>query len=196
MQEKKKLRPVSAELVNEILNGGYEVSSYGCGSGSGSGGAGCGCGSGDSSGCGSGSGSGSGDDADWLDAEFENRPFHLDYPSYDWFVVSPPLKCICSGSCYASKKKGSAVEIKSGALSVVVTGTYNDGSRSHTVQKYNSIVATKSNGRLAFNGSVEVEIYSMGQKQKRTISVYATFTVEYDEKAKSFFGVPGDIIVS
>lgn len=60
MEEKKKLRPVSAELVNEILNGGYEVSSYGCGSGSGSGGgsgSGCGCGSGDGSGSGSGSGS-------------------------------------------------------------------------------------------------------------------------------------------
>ena len=187
MQEKKKLRPVSAELVSEILNGGYEVSSYGCGSG-------CGCGSGDGFGCGS--GSGSGDDAIWVDADFENRPFHLEYPSNDWWVVTPPLKCMFSGYCNASKKKGSAVEIGSGALSVVVSGTYNDGSRSHTLQKYYSIAATKSGGVLVFNGSVEVEIYSMGQKQSKTLSVYATFTVEYDEKGKSFFGVPGDIIVS
>ncbi len=106
------------------------------------------------------------------------------------------MKCMCSGYCIASKKKGSAVEIESGSLTVIVTGTYYDGNESHMVDKYKIIQATKSYGKLVFNGGVDVEIYSMGQKQKRTISVYATFTVEYDEKAKSFFGVPGDIIVS
>ena len=50
-----KLKKVSQELANEILNNGYGIEAYGCGSGSGSGsgsGAGCGCGSGDGSGSG------------------------------------------------------------------------------------------------------------------------------------------------
>ena len=54
---KKKLEPVSEELVNKIINEGANPASYGCGSGSG-----CGCGCGSGSGCGCGSGSGSGDD--------------------------------------------------------------------------------------------------------------------------------------
>lgn len=48
-----KLKKVSQELANEILNNGYGIEAYGCGSGSGSGsGSGCGCGSGDGSGSG------------------------------------------------------------------------------------------------------------------------------------------------
>jgi hypothetical protein len=48
---KKKLEPVSEELVNKIINEGATPASYGCGSGSGSGcGSGCGCGSGSGSG--------------------------------------------------------------------------------------------------------------------------------------------------
>ena len=53
---KKKLEPVSEELVNKIINEGATPASYGSGSGSGSG---SGCGS--ESGCGCGSGSGSGE---------------------------------------------------------------------------------------------------------------------------------------
>lgn len=61
--DNKKMKPVTGELVQQILNGADSYASYGCGCGSGSG---CGCGCGESGwypagcGCGDGGGSGSG----------------------------------------------------------------------------------------------------------------------------------------
>ena len=59
--DNKKMKPVTGELVQQILNGADSYASYGCGCGSGSG---CGCGESGwypaGCGCGDGGGSGSG----------------------------------------------------------------------------------------------------------------------------------------
>ena len=94
--KEKKLRPVTEELVDKIINQDAVTTSYGCGSGSGSGsGSGCGSGSGSGCGCGSGSGSGSGDEDRYQKIPYSGNFSVEKTISYD---VNYEFKVVFSGS--------------------------------------------------------------------------------------------------
>lgn len=146
----KKLRPVSEELVNKIINQDAVPSSYGCGCGSG-----CGCGDG--------SGSGSGD-IDPDDPEYwrpeKTRLQTLNFNFEDNYITEGNYRFILKGSgsctvCMYRENKGAEWRLKFQEISITLsvegsTTEYQDpisgnivffetnGSKSVTVKHYDN----------------------------------------------------------
>ena len=167
---KKKLEPVSEELVNKIINEGANSASYGCGSGSGCG-CGCGSGSGCGCGCGCGSGSGSGDDT-------HNESITYYFPNQTIYNFDQGTNLTITGRVYCSciLTSSSLLSVSEFNFNFFVTGEYENKSLHYGA----AILGSNLTNSSSIDQKVPVQIGSGINTKTIYLHFTATAVVSYN----------------